>query len=66
MDYYVPNTLATALDYAQLWPVLPLAGITEEDDCDCGMASARRCGAENGVDPTAVWNLWGESKQNLF
>ena len=31
--YLMP--LAIALDYAQLWPVLPLAGITEDDDCDC-------------------------------
>jgi hypothetical protein len=35
MDYYLPDAFGIALDYAQLWPVLPLAGITEDDDCDC-------------------------------
>jgi hypothetical protein len=47
MDYYIPDAFGIALDYAQLWPVLPLAGITEDDDCDCSMGPDCPCPGEH-------------------
>jgi hypothetical protein len=72
------DTLGFALDYAQHWRVLPLAGITDDGECNCRLGTAcnhpgKHPLTENGVndattDPDAIkgwWEKWPQGNVGI-